>query len=133
MEHGIEVAAALVCHAFLENFAVALAIAGEETDGPPIPRTGREARAALLHRLATLNANTLREELPLPLPNRLGTRAEWIILSLNADSITSDLYPPSAPNTQLRLDAPESGEWVHFVTAGETMRILRESPHPPNA
>ena len=130
IERAVELAASILCYAFLENFAVALAIAGEDREAPPIPHMGREARSTLLHRLATLDVGTLRENVPLPMPNRVGSRAEWIVISLNSTDATNDLFPPppTATCTQFRLDSPESSEWIHFVTAGETQRILRDAP-----
>ena len=45
IERAIELAATVLCYAFLENFAAALAVAGSGTDIPPIPQMGREKPA----------------------------------------------------------------------------------------
>jgi len=125
IERAIELAAALLCYAFLENFAVALAIAGTDSDVPPIPQMGREARATLLHRLAILDIQTINGS-TIPIPNRLAGRAEWVIISLHrADSI-SDLLPGNASYTHLPLDSPDAPNWVHFLSGHETLRLLRE-------
>ena len=127
VERAIELAASLLCYAFLENFAVALAVAGSGSDVPPIPQMGREARATLLHRLAILDPQKLDDHSAIPIPNRLAGRAEWVIISLRRDDPMRDLLPSSARHTQLALDSPEAATWVHFLSGHETLRILRES------
>jgi uncharacterized protein (DUF58 family) len=129
VERAVEVAASVLCYAFLENFAAALAIAGAEGDVPPKPQMGRESRSMLLHRLATLNLDDVQEEgKGVPMPNRLRARAEWVIITLKSTDRIDDLHPPGAAPLVLALDAPDHEEWVQFVSGDETLRILRESP-----
>ena len=127
IERAIELAATVLCYAFLENFAAALAVAGSGTDIPPIPQMGREARATLLHQLAILNPEKISDNSAFPLPNRLVSRAEWVIVSLHGPAPARDLLPPSARFTHLPLDSPDAHDWVHFLSGHETLRILREA------
>jgi uncharacterized protein (DUF58 family) len=130
VERAIELAATLICYAFLENFAVALAVAGTGSDIPPIPQMGREARATLLHRLAILDPEKLTDKSGIAIPNRLAGRAEWVIISLRREDPITGLLPPNARHTRLALDSPEASTWVHFLSGHETLRILRESQPP---
>jgi uncharacterized protein (DUF58 family) len=128
VERAIELAASLVCYGFLENFAVALAIAGLDTETPPAPQMGREARANLLRRLAILEADHIDPQKTLAIPNRLVGRAEWIIVTLHESDTFHDLLPPSpaTSHTLLALDDPASENWLHFLSGQDTLRILRE-------
>jgi uncharacterized protein (DUF58 family) len=129
VERAVEVAASLLCYAFMENFAVALAIAGTSDDTPPKPQMGRESRSMLLHRLATLNIEDVQEEgRGVPMPNRLRARAEWIIVTLKGTDRLDDLHPPGTTPLVLAIDAADHDSWVQFVSGEETHRILRESP-----
>lgn len=127
IERAIELAASVLCYAFLENFATALAIAGAHEQHPPIPHMGREARAKLLHQLAVLRPESLDDNSAFPLPNRIVSRAEWVVISLRGQKPAHDLLPPSARFTHLSLDSPDAPNWVHFPSAHETLRILREA------
>jgi uncharacterized protein (DUF58 family) len=132
IERAIELAATLLCYAFIENFAVALTIAGSGEQSPPIPQMGRDARATLLHRLASLDAQRISPTSAFPFPNRLVGRAEFVVISLRSQDPHRDLLPPHVQFTLLALDSPEADTWVHFLSANETLRILRESsPKPP--
>jgi len=128
VERGIELAASLVCYGFLENFAVALAIAGVDTQTPPAPQMGREARAHLLRRLAILDVDKIDSDAGLAIPNRLVGRAEWIIVTPSQSDNFRDLIPssPATSHTLLPLNAPGSDSWLHFLTGQDTLRILRE-------
>jgi uncharacterized protein (DUF58 family) len=128
VERAIELAASLICYGFLENFAVALAIAGVDTQTPPIPQMGREARANLLRRLAVLDPEKIEPQAGLAIPNRLAGRAEWIIVTLHQSDDYRDLIPssPATSHTLLALDAAGSETWLHFLTGLDTLRILRE-------
>ena len=136
VERAIELAAALVCYGFYENFAVALAIAGMPDQPPPAPQMGRDARARALRQLAMLDAHRIEDE-PIDFPNRLVGRAEWVIVTLRGSDPTRDLLPPGAAampaghagaarRTVLALDAPDSRSWVHFLSHQDTLRLLRD-------
>jgi uncharacterized protein (DUF58 family) len=148
VERAIELAAALVCYGFFENFAVGLAVAGlAEGAVPPAPRMGRDARAGLLRQLAVIDPEAIRPEVGIDFPNRIAGRAEWVIVTLRGDDPTWDLLAPGSPatagvpggggggggtshRTVLALDAPDAGSWVHFLSPEETMKILRERGGP---
>jgi uncharacterized protein (DUF58 family) len=128
VERAIELAASLICYGFVENFAVALAIAGVDTESPPVPLMGREARAHLLRRLAILDADKVDPRGTLAIPNRLVGRAEWIIVTPNQSDPIRDLLPssPATSHTLLPLDAPGAENWLQFLTGQATQRILRD-------
>jgi uncharacterized protein (DUF58 family) len=128
VEHAIELAASLLCYGFLENFAVALAVAGVDTNTPPLPQMGREARANVLRRLAELDPDKIDPRAGLAIPNRLVGRAEWIVVTLRQADEFHDLLPssPATSHTLLALDAPGSESWLHLLTGQDTLRILRE-------
>ncbi|HVX86616.1 MAG TPA: DUF58 domain-containing protein [Phycisphaerae bacterium] len=127
VERAIELAATIACDGFLENFAVGLSIAGLDTQAPA-PLMGRGARAALLRRLAVLDVGRIRPDLPLPFPNRLASRAEWVIVNLRRADPYKDLLAGSAASraTVLALDDPEAAEWIHFLSGADAARLLRE-------
>jgi uncharacterized protein (DUF58 family) len=141
-ERAIELAASLICYGFFENFAVGLAIAGVDHLTPPSPQMGREARAQMLRRLATLSSSDIRPEIGIAYPNRLAGRAEWIVVTLNASDPCRDLLGPAtraeigkplsttgmlrtSHQTILALDAPDSPHWLRFLTPHDTLRLLR--------
>ena len=128
VERAIELAATIACDGFIENFAVGLAIAGLDTL-PPSPLMGRGARAAILHRLALLDPETLAPTTAFPFPNHLAGRAQWILINLRRADPWQDLLPGSAASrsTLLALDDPQAGEYVHYLSADETSHLLRES------
>ncbi len=141
-ERAIEIAASLICYGFFENFAVGLAIAGIDTEVPPSPQMGRDARSTLLKRLAILDVASIRPDAGIAYPNRLAGRAQWIIVTLHASDPYRDLLSPNAPggaapgtsagalrsgnHTLLAMDDPDSTNWVHFLTAQDTLRLLRD-------
>ena len=126
VERAIELAASLVCYGWMENFAVGLAIAGLPDEQAPIPLMGRESRQRLLYRLAVLKPAEIEADRAIPMPNRLGSRAEWMIVTLHRADEVRDLVPAGTRSTTLALDDPGSANWVHFLTNAETRRILRE-------
>lgn len=132
LENAIELAASLVCYGALENFAVGLALPGLPNESIPIPLMGREARQRHLYRLAVLNPADIRPDRAFPMPNRLGRRAEWIIVTLRRSDNLRDLIPPGASHTTLALDDPDFPNWLHFLSTSETRRLLREPPPRPN-
>ena len=73
-------------------------------------------------------------------PNRLAGRAQWIIVTMHASDAYRDLLSPNASNsttatsggdmrsghhTILAMDAPDSSQWVRFLTAQDALRLLR--------
>lgn len=132
VERAIELAATVACDGFLENFAVALAIPGIDTVAPA-PLMGRGARTALLHRLATLEPEFLKPNLPLPFPSRLAGRAEWIVINLRRADPYKDLLAGSAASraTLLALDDPEAANYIHYLSAADTSKLLREPTDRP--
>ncbi|MCL2646381.1 MAG: DUF58 domain-containing protein [Phycisphaerales bacterium] len=126
VERAIELAASLICRGLLENFAVALVIAGAEPPNdlpPPLrPQMGREIRASLLRRLAVIDMDQIAPSpspaATLAAPNRLAGRAEWIVVTLRRSDPFRDLLPPSpaANFTLLPLDDPDAGTWLRFPT-----------------
>jgi uncharacterized protein (DUF58 family) len=127
VERAIELAATIACDGFMENFAVALAIAGLDAEAP-VPQMGRGARAHLLQRLAMLDPEQIVATMPLPFPNRLAGRAEWVVVNLRRADPYKDLLAGSAASraTVLALDDPDAPNWIHFLSAAETARLLRE-------
>ncbi|HVS72673.1 MAG TPA: DUF58 domain-containing protein [Phycisphaerae bacterium] len=127
VERAIELAATIACDGFLENFAVGLGIAGADT-AAPAPLMGRGARAAVLRRLAVLDVEGIRAETPLPFPNRLASRAEWVIVNLRRGDPYKDLLAGSTASraTVLALDDPEAAQWIHFLSAADAARLLRD-------
>jgi len=136
-ERAIELAVALVCYGFFENFAVGLTIAGLKGEGVPMPLMGREARAAMLQRLAVVSPEQVDAQVGMEFPNRLAGRAEWIIVTLSGVDVTRDLVPPGAApapagfgagghRTVLAVDAPDAASWVRFLSTADTMRLLRD-------
>lgn len=143
VEQAIELAAALVCYGFYENFAVGLAVAGAEGDAglPPAPHMGRVTRAELLRQLAVIDPLAIKADGGIELPNRVAGRAEWVVVTMHGDDPIRDLLPPvgaahvASPGggggggghrTLLPLDSPEARTWVHFLTPEDTMRLLRD-------
>lgn len=136
VERAIELAVALVCYGFFENFAVGLAIAGLKGAPPPMPQMGRDARAMMLKQLAVLDPTHIEAEAGIELPNRLAGRAEWIIVTLRGDDPTRDLLPPGAAahagptggghRTVLAMDEPDASGWVRFLSSKETLHLLRD-------
>ncbi len=156
IEKAIEIAASLICYGFFENFAVGLAIAGIDTVIPPAPHMGRDARADLLRRLAVLDAGAVDRERGIVYPNKLAGRAEWIVVTLHQSDRWQDLVSPAGAvggsggagsggrgnsgrvsnarggqQTVLAVDAPDSPSWVHFLSAQETLRLLRSMARKP--
>jgi uncharacterized protein (DUF58 family) len=140
VERAIELAAALVCYGFYENFAVGLAVAGAPEDGlPPAPHMGRVTRGQLLRQLALIEPEAITEEGGIEFPNRVAGRAEWVVVTMHGDDPIRDLLPSGgmahltlpgggggSHRTLLALDAPDAGTWVRFLTPEDTMRLLRE-------
>ncbi|MCL2639928.1 MAG: DUF58 domain-containing protein, partial [Phycisphaerales bacterium] len=115
IEQAIELTASLLNHGILENFAIALTIAGLDSPSPH-PQMGRETRAHLLRQLAILDINQLTPTVPIALPNRFAGRAEWIIITLHHTDPFRDLLPPGPATsfTLLALDAPDAATWLRF-------------------
>lgn len=141
VERAIELAAALVCYGFYENFAVGLAVAGMPGDGlPPAPHMGRVSREQLLRQLAVIDPVGIRAEGGIEFPNRVAGRAEWVVVTMHGDDPIRDLVPGGAAHitppgggggggghrTLLALDSPEVNTWVRFLTPEDTMRLLRD-------
>ena len=114
VERAIEMAAARVCHGYLENFAVGLFVPGIETAALAEPRLGKETRRRLLEVLATIDPAKIGPERTQPPTIRGKSRAEWIVVTLSATDPIDDLRPPGAARMVLAMDNPESSEWVVF-------------------
>jgi uncharacterized protein (DUF58 family) len=141
VERAIELTASLICYGFFENFAVGLAIAGELSEAPPTPHMGREARSEMLHRLAVLDPGLLRPNIGINFPSRLAGRSESIVVTLHASDECGDLLSPGGAGgghavahsghcTRMPLDSPDAGEWLHFLTPEDTLRLLRSHSSP---
>ncbi len=122
IERAVELAASLLCYAFLENFAVALAIPGQPTEAPPIPHMGRER--APPSSIASQHS----------IPKRCAKTSPYRCRTVSAPAPNGPSSPSTAPipsrslsahasKTVLSLDAPESEEWIHFISRDETLRI----------
>ena len=137
IERAIELAATVLCYAFLKKTSPAAALAvlpgsGFPPPSPPSPRWAAKPRLAkLLHQLAILNPEKISDAsaVPHPQPPHLVSRAEWVIISLRGPAPAPDLLPPNARFTHLPLDSHDAPDWVHFLSGHETLRILRESAH----
>ncbi len=138
-EQAIELAGALICWGFYENFAVGLGIAGLPDETAAIPRMGWDARALLLERLAQLNLDHLSNH-PVEIPGRIAGKIQTIVVTLRsadpvADLITTPTTPRAAPTPSLlALDAPGAADWIRFLDPHQTHRLLRTrtTPKPPN-
>jgi uncharacterized protein (DUF58 family) len=146
-ERAIELAAALVCYGFFENFAVGLAVAGVRETGSvsasgaggsvlPVPGMGREARARALRTLAVMAVEDVEAGAGIDIPERIAGHSEWVVVTLRGGDEVGDLFPAgsrrvagrgtgSGHRTVLALDAPDAGTWVQFLSAADTLRILR--------
>ncbi len=146
-ERAIELAASLVCYGSVENFAVALAIAGDPDETVPVPVMGRESRRRHLHHLAVLDRERIEPTRGLRKPGRVTSRAEWLYVTLARTDDLRDLKPATAGargddgsatgggpgafgnlGTVLAVDDPDSANWLHFLTHTDAHRLLRESP-----
>ena len=111
-EQGIELAAAVIAHALMENFAVGLLVAGMDRIGLGEPRMGRDQQQRLLGVLGTLELSDIKAE-PLALPRKLRKLgAQWVVISLT-EHARSEL-PNGASVTLLPLDDPQSSQWLTF-------------------
>jgi uncharacterized protein (DUF58 family) len=133
LERAIELAAALICYGYFENFAVGLAIAGLEDAAVVAPRMGRDARGAMLRQLALIDPRRINASKGIDFPNRIAGRAEWVAITLHGEDAIRDLLPPSSGGAQsmghrttLALDDSQAGSWIHFLSTEETHRLLRE-------
>jgi uncharacterized protein (DUF58 family) len=141
VERAIELATALICFGYFQNFAVGLAVAGlgeaEENDATPL--MGREARTQMLQKLARLDPAMIRNNVGIGWPRRVANRAQWVVVTLHGSDPVSDLLPAGSggaaatvpangesPRSVLALDAPDAGTWVEFLSAADTLRLLRE-------
>ena len=112
-ERGIELAAAVIAHALMENFAVGLLVAGVEAAQLGEPRMGVDQQQRLLSALGTLDLATIKTE-PLALPRRLRkSGAQWVVISLTEHARPE--LPNGANVTLLPLDDPQSSQWLTFA------------------
>lgn len=148
-ERAVELAAAVICWGFQENLAVGLSIAGLEENAAPLPRSGWEARAMLLTRLAELDLGDVGPG-GIAFAGKVPPRTQWVVVTLQSGDAPDDLFPavpPAAPQdgeTQpgrtpaqsggrlfahrsiLAMDAPAAMQWVRFLDPAETPRPFRE-------
>ncbi len=112
-EQGIELAASVIGHAFLENFAVGLLLAGVAQTQTAEPRMGLDQRRRLLGSLATLSLEILGTELAAMPRSLRKSGAQWVIISLTQNWPGAEV-PAGANVTFLPLDDPQSTQWLKF-------------------
>lgn len=132
-ERAIEVAASIVCHGFLLNYAVGLSVAGagggggEKVQTHP-PRPGREQRALLLEALSLLELKgdhaLSKGTTPAATSGMsywdLNTGAIrggvcWLVVTLTGQDAVGNLTAAGAVPVVLALDAPGSESWIGFA------------------
>ncbi len=111
-EQAIELAASVIGHAFLENFAVGLLLAGITQAQTAEPRMGMDQRRRLLGALATLSLENLGTELAAMPRSLRKSGAQWVVISLT-QTAGADV-PAGANVTLLPLDDPQSAQWLKF-------------------
>jgi len=107
---ALELAAALVCHGIVENYAIGLRIAGGQDISEP--HMGRESRDRLLTAIAMVDLETLGDATSPPIGGQ--SAAEWVVVTLRGENTAEDVVPPGATCTRLPMDHAAAGTWVVF-------------------
>jgi len=111
-EAALELAAAVIAHGFLENFAVGLLVVGAQWLPVAQPRMGVDQRRRLLGTLALLDLARIEPQMQ-SLPRSLRkSGAQWVVVSLTKTSALE--IPSGGAVTLLALDDPQSTQWLTF-------------------
>ena len=115
-ELAIELAAAWICRAMMDHFAVGMLIPGSSQPVPVMVTSGRPQRQILLETLALLDLKKLNATdgaggTP---PEHATKRAEYVVISLTRSAASIDMVPAGSAYTLLCMDDEDSANWLQF-------------------
>ncbi len=115
-EQAIELAAAWICRAMMDHFAVGMLIPGSSQPVPVMVTSGRPQRQVLLETLALLDLKKLNAGAipPTTPPEHAAKRAEYVVVALSRAAASIDMVPAGNAYTLLCMDDPDSANWLQF-------------------